>query len=79
MTDVARAMQYQHDLLNVGAGIVAGGGLYKHDLLMYLMLTHNFCEGAQPAWFAPVQVQLDNLQQQLYRMETFIRKVCFSL
>ena len=30
----------------------------------------NFCEGAQPAWFAPVQ-------QQLHRMEASILKVCF--
>ena len=54
------------------------------------VLTHDFCEAAQPAWFAPIQAQLDNVQvqldnvqvqlnnqqQQLNRMETAILKVC---
>ena len=29
MADVGRAMLYQHNLLNAGAGDVAGGGMYQ--------------------------------------------------
>ncbi|KAF9510886.1 hypothetical protein BS47DRAFT_1395554 [Hydnum rufescens UP504] len=64
--DVGRAMVYEHRLLNAMT-IEENNGSRK---LVLTVILYSFSQEAlAPAWFAPVQVQLNAIQQQLAGIE----------